>query len=211
MKRRLIDVSHEIEAGMVTYPGLPAPIVSDYLSREASSGRYAEGTTFQIGRIEMIANTGTYIDAPFHRFEGGIDLGGLTLERLADVEGLVINATGRDGRAIDEEYFQGLDLRGRAVLIRTGWDAHWRTPQYGDGAPFVTSRAAELLVDAAPALVGIDSVNIDDAQDGSRPAHTWLLGAGIPVVEHLCGLNELPARGFRSKSGSCVWASASRF
>jgi len=197
MKRRLIDVSHEIEAGMVTYPGLPAPIVSDYLSREASSGRYAEGTTFQIGRIEMIANTGTYIDAPFHRFEGGIDLGGLTLERLADVEGLVINATGRDGRAIDEEYFQGLDLRGRAVLIRTGWDAHWRTPQYGDGAPFVTSRAAELLVDAAPALVGIDSVNIDDAQDGSRPAHTWLLGAGIPVVEHLCGLNELPARGFR--------------
>jgi arylformamidase len=197
MKRRLIDVSHEIEAGMVTYPGLPAPIVSDYLSREASSGRYAEGTTFQIGRIEMIANTGTYIDAPFHRFEWGIDLGGLPLERLADVEGLVINAIGRDSRAIDEEYFQGLDLRGRAVLIHTGWDAHWRTPQYGEGAPFVTSRAAELLVEAAPALVGIDSVNIDDAQDGSRPAHTWLLGAGIPVVEHLCGLNELPARGFR--------------
>ena len=197
MKRRLIDVSHEVEAGMVTYPGLPAPIVSDYLSREASSGRYAEGTTFQIGRIEMIANTGTYIDSPFHRFEGGIDLGGLPLERLADVEGLVINATGRDSRAIDEEYFQGLDLRGRAVLVHTGWDAHWRTPQYGEGAPFVTSRAAELLVEAAPALVGIDSVNIDDAQDGSRPAHTWLLGAGIPVVEHLCGLNELPARGFR--------------
>lgn len=197
MKRRLIDVSHEIEAGMVTYPGLPAPIVSDYLSREASSGRYAEGTTFQIGRIEMIANTGTYIDAPFHRFEVGIDLGGLPLERLADVEGLVINATARDSRGIDEEYFQGLDLRGRAVLIYTGWDAHWRTPQYGEGAPFVTSRAAELLVEAAPALVGIDSVNIDDAQDGSRPAHTWLLGAGIPVVEHLCGLNELPARGFR--------------
>ena len=141
MSRRLIDVSHEVEAGMVTYPGLPAPIVSDYLSREASSGRYAEGTTFQIGRIEMIANTGTYIDAPFHRFEGGIDLGGLPLERLADVEGLVINATGRDSRAIDEEYFQGLDLRGRAVLIHTGWDAHWRTPQYGEGAPFVTSRA----------------------------------------------------------------------
>jgi arylformamidase len=197
MSRRLIDVSHNVEAGMVTYPGLPAPIVSDYLSREASSGRYAEGTTFQIGRIEMIANTGTYIDSPFHRFDGGIDLCGLPLERLADVEGLVINATGRDSRAIDEEYFQGLELRGRAVLIHTGWDAHWRTPQYGEGAPFVTSRAAELLVEAAPALVGIDSVNIDDAQDGSRPAHTWLLGAGIPVVEHLCGLNELPALGFR--------------
>lgn len=197
MSRKLIDVSHEIEAGMITYPGLPAPVVSDYLSREASGGRYAEGTTFQIGRIEMIANTGTYIDAPFHRFEDGIDLSGLPLERLADVEGLVIDATGRDGRAIDERYFQELDLQGRAVLIRTGWDAHWRTPQYGEGAPFVTRRAAELLVEAAPALVGIDSVNIDDAQDGSRPAHTFLLGAGIPVLEHLCSLNELPVRGFR--------------
>jgi kynurenine formamidase len=197
MPRRLIDVSHEVEAGMVTYPGLPAPVISDYLSREASRGRYAEGTTFQIGRIEMIANTGTYIDTPFHRFDGGIDLSGLPLGRLADVEGLVIDATGRDGHEINEEYFQGLDLRDRAVLIRTGWDAHWRTPQYGEGAPFVTSRAAELLVESAPALVGIDSVNIDDAQDGSRPAHTLLLGAGIPIVEHLCNLNELPARGFR--------------
>ncbi|MGH9767732.1 MAG: cyclase family protein [Blastocatellia bacterium] len=197
MPRRLIDVSHEIEAGMITYPGLPAPIISDYLSREASRGRYAESTTFQIGRIEMVANTGTYLDAPFHRFEGGIDLAGLPLERLADVEGMVIDATGRDGRAIDIGYFQGLDLRDRAVLIHTGWDARWRTPQYGEDAPFVTRRVAELLVEAAPALVGIDSVNIDDAQDGSRPAHTLLLGAGITVVEHLCNLNELPARGFR--------------
>ena len=197
MPRRLIDVSHEIEAGMITYPGLPAPIVSDYLSRDASRGRYAEGTTFQIGRIEMIANTGTYIDAPFHRFEEGIDLSGLPLERLADVEGLVIDATGRNGRAIDEGYFQGLDLRDKAVLIRSGWDAHWRTPQYIEGAPFVTRSAAESLVEVAPALVGIDSVNIDDAQDGLRPAHTLLLGAGIPIVEHLCNLNELPARGFR--------------
>jgi kynurenine formamidase len=197
MSRRLIDVSHEIEAGMITYPGLPAPVVSDYLGREASRGRYAEGTTFQIGRIEMIANTGTYIDAPFHRFEDGIDLSGLPLGRLADVEGLVIDATERDGRAIDEGHFRESDLRDRAVLIRTGWDAHWRTPQYGEGAPFVTSRAAELLAEAAPALVGIDSVNIDDAQDGSRPAHTLLLGAGIPIVEHLCNLSELPNRGFR--------------
>jgi arylformamidase len=197
MSRRLIDVSHEIEAGMITYPGLPGPVVSDYLGREASRGRYAEGTTFQIGRIELVGNTGTYIDAPFHRFEDGIDLSALPLERLADVEGLVIDATGRDGRAIDVGYFRESDLRGRAVLIRTGWAAHWRTPQYGEGAPFVTGRAAELLVKAAPALVGIDSVNIDDAQDGQRPAHTLLLGAGIPVVEHLCNLNELPARGFR--------------
>jgi arylformamidase len=197
MSRKLIDVSHEIESGMITYPGLPAPVVSDYLSREASRGRYSEGTTFHIGRVEMVANTGTYIDAPFHRFEGGVDLSGLPLERLADVEGLVIDATDRDGRAIDDSYFQDLDLHDVAVLIRTGWDAHWRTPQYGEGAPFLTRRAAELLVKAAPALVGIDSVNIDDAQDGSRPTHTLLLGAWIPVVEHLCNLNELPARGFR--------------
>jgi arylformamidase len=197
MPRKLIDVSHDVEAGMITYPGLPAPVVSDYLSREASRGKYAEGTTFQIGRVEMIANTGTYIDAPFHRFDGGIDLSGLPLERLADVEGLVIDATRREGAAINEGYFQGLDMRGRAVLIRAGWDAHWRTPQYGEGAPFVTRGAAELLVEAAPALVGIDSVNIDDVGDGSRPAHTLLLGAGIPIVEHLCNLNELPARGFR--------------
>jgi kynurenine formamidase len=197
MPRKLIDVSHDVEAGMITYPGLPAPVVSDYLSREASRGKYAEGTTFQIGRVEMIANTGTYIDAPFHRFDGGIDLSGLPLERLADVEGLVIDATRREGAAINEGYFQGLDMRGRAVLIRAGWDAHWRTPQYGEGAPFVTRGAAELLVEAAPALVGIDSVNIDDVGDGSRPAHTLLLGAGIPIVEHLCNLHELPARGFR--------------
>jgi kynurenine formamidase len=197
MSRRLIDVSHEIETGMITYPGLPAPVVSDYLSREASGVRYAEGTTFQIGRIEMIANTGTYIDSPFHRFEDGIDLSGLPLERLADVEGLVIDATGRDGRVIDEQYFRESNLRDRAVLIRTGWDAHWRTPQYGEAAPFVTRRAAELLVEAAPALVGIDSVNIDDEQDGERPVHTLLLGAEIPIVEHLCDLNKLPARGFR--------------
>jgi kynurenine formamidase len=197
MPRKLIDVSHDVEAGMITYPGLPAPVVSDYLSREASRGKYAEGTTFQIGRVEMIANTGTYIDAPFHRFDGGIDLSGLPLERLADVEGLVIDATRREGAAINEGYFQGLDMRGRAVLIRAGWDANWRTLQYGEGAPFVTRGAAELLVEAAPALVGIDSVNIDDVGDGSRPAHTLLLGAGIPIVEHLCNLNELPARGFR--------------
>lgn len=195
--RRLIDVSHEIEAGMVTYPGLPAPVVSDHLSREASRGHYAPGTTFQIGRIEMVANTGTYIDAPFHRFEKGIDLAGLPLERIADVEGIVIDATRRDGCAIDADVFQAPDLRDRAVLIRTGWDRHWRTEQYGKDAPFVTRRAAEFLVGAALALVGIDSVNIDDMLDGTRPAHTLLLGAGIPVVEHLCNLDKLPARGFR--------------
>ncbi len=195
--RRLIDVSHEIEAGMVTYPGLPAPVVSDYLSREASRAHYTAGTTFQIGRVEMVANTGTYIDAPFHRFADGIDLAGLSLERLADVEGVLVDATERGGRAIDVDRFAGLDLRDRAVLVHTGWDAHWRTPQYGEDAPFVTGHAAELLVEAAPALVGIDSVNLDDMQDGARPAHTLLLGAGIPIVEHLCNLDELPSSGFR--------------
>jgi len=197
MSKKLIDVSHEVESGMITYPGLPAPTVTDYLSREASGAYYAEETTFQIGRIEMVANTGTYIDAPFHRFADGGDLADLPLDRLADVEGLVIDARSRAGRAIDRDRFEGLELRGKAVLIRTGWDAHWRTPQYGEDAPFVTRAAAEFLREAAPALVGIDSVNIDDRDDGTRPAHTELLGARIPVVEHLCNLEKLPGTGFR--------------
>lgn len=197
MTRKLIDLSHEIEAGMITYPGLPAPIISDHLSREASAARYAEGTTFQIGRIEMVANTGTYVDAPFHRFEGGTDLAGLPLERLADLPGVVIDATRRQGRGIDLDQIEPGGLRGRAVLVRTGWDAHWRTSQYGENAPFLTRRAAEVLVAAAPALVGIDSVNIDDMLDGTRPAHTLLLQAGIPIAEHLCNLDQLPLSGFR--------------
>jgi kynurenine formamidase len=196
MARKLIDVSHEIESGMITYPGLPAPAVSDYLSREASRGKYAEGTTFQIGRIEMVANTGTYIDAPFHRFAEGADLAGLALERIAHVEGLVIDAT-RSGREVDRDYFEGLELRDRAVLVHTGWDVHWLTAGYAKDAPFITGSAAELLVKASPALVGIDSVNIDDMQNGARPVHTLLLGAGIPVVEHLCHLGRLPVRGFK--------------
>jgi arylformamidase len=197
MPRKLIDVSHEIEAGMTTYPGLPAPAISDYLSRDAVPGRYAEGTTFQIGRIEMIANTGTYVDAPFHRFAEGGDLASLPLERLADLEGLVIDATRRTNRAIDVEWFENLPLKNRAVLVRTGWDAYWRTEQYGHDAPFLTRAAAEFLVAAEAALVGIDSVNIDDMNDGQRPAHTVLLGAGIPIAEHLRNLDKLPLLGFR--------------
>lgn len=193
--RRLIDVSHVVEDGLVTYPGLPGPVVSDYLSRHASESRYSEGTTFQIGRIEMVANTGTYIDAPFHRFEGGMDIAGLPLERIADLDGLVVDARGH--RAIGIDHLAGLDLESRAVLIRTGWDRHWRTPKYAENAPFVTRELAELLVRANPALVGIDSINIDAMEDGARPAHTLLLGAGIPVVEHLRGLDGLPASGFR--------------
>lgn len=196
MAHRLFDVSHEVESGLITYPGLPAPVVSDYLSREASTAHYADGTTFQIGRIEMVANTGTYIDAPFHRFAEGGDLSTLPLERLAHIEGILIDAT-QAGRQLDVALFEPFEVRDKAVLIRTDWDRHWRTVQYAEGAPFVTRAAAEWLALQNPALVGIDSVNIDDKGDGTRPAHTLLLGAGIPVVEHLCKLAQLSATGFR--------------
>jgi kynurenine formamidase len=193
---QLVDLSHTVRDGLVTYPGLPAPVIRDHLSRAESRTRYAPGTEFQIGRIEMVANTGTYMDAPFHRFAGGADIAGLPLSRLASLPGLLVDATGLAGRSIDAGSFTGLSLSGRAVLIRTGWDAHWRTPRYGQGHPFLTRGAAEALVAGGPALVGIDTLNIDDTSDGTRPAHTLLLEAGIPIVEHLCDLGSLPARGF---------------
>lgn len=194
---KLIELSHSIEAGMTTYPGLPGPVLSDFLSREASRTNYAPGTTFQIGRVEIVANTGTYLDAPFHRFAEGADVAGLPLERLADLDGIVVDAIARRSRALGPDLFEGQPLRDRAVLIRTGWDIHWRTPRYGEGHPYLTCSAAERLSAAAPALVGIDSLNIDDTGDSTRPAHTRLLEAGIPIVEHLCGLEALPASGFR--------------
>lgn len=194
-RRRLVDLSHPIEPGMTTYPGLPGPAISDFLSREDSRSRYVAGTTLHIARIEMVANTGTYVDAPFHRFAEGSDVGSLPLARVADLEGILVEAG--SGRAIGPERFKGLAIAGKAVLIRTGWDIHWRTARYGDGHPFVTHAAAEALVEAGPALVGIDSVNIDDTTDGSRPAHTLLLAAGIAIVEHLCNLAALPPSGFR--------------
>lgn len=193
---RLIDLSHPIEHGMVTYPGLPGPVVSDFLGREASRGHYAGGTTFHIARVRMVGNTGTYVDAPFHRYADGPDVAALPLERLADLEGVVVEARGA-GRGIEADRFVSLDLAGKAVLVRTGWDAHWRTPRYGEGHPFLTRGAAEHLADARPALVGIDSLNVDDTADGVRPAHTLLLAAGIPVVEHLRNLSALPESGFR--------------
>ena len=194
---QLIDLSHEIEHGMVTYRGLPSPTISDWLTRDASSTRYAPGTTFQIGKIELLANTGTYIDAPFHRYEGGQDVADYPLQAVANLEGVVVRATERTSRALDAGVFRGRDLRGKAVLVHTGWDVHWRTERYGTGHPFITRAAAEHLVAAGAALVGIDSLNIDDATDGARPAHSILLAAGIPVVEHLCGLHQLPDAGFR--------------
>ena len=197
MKRGLIDLSHEIEDGMVTYPGLAAPVISDWLTRENSRARYTPGTTFQIGKIEMIANTGTYIDAPFHRHEGGADIAAYPLEAVADLEGVVVRATSRSTRGLGAGAFRGEDVRGRAVLVHTGWDAHWRTPAYGSGHPFLTRDAAEYLVSAGAALVGIDSLNVDDDTDGTRPAHTAILTAGIPLVEHLTNLGALPDTGFR--------------
>jgi kynurenine formamidase len=193
----LIDVSHAVEHGMITYKGLPAPVICDYLSREGSRARYAPGTEFHIGRIDMVANTGTYLDAPFHRFAGGKDLADLPLESLADLDLIVVRARGRAGRAIDATPFRGLELRGRAVLVDTGWSAHWRTDRYFEGHPFLTADAARVLTDGGAALVGIDSFNIDDTDDGTRPVHTTLLGADIPIAEHLTGLERLPDRGAR--------------
>jgi kynurenine formamidase len=195
---RLVDLSHEIEHGMVTYRGLPSPTISDWLSREASSARYAPGTTFQIGKIDMLANTGTYIDAPFHRYETGKDVGGYPLDAVANLPGVVIRATGRHARGLDRSLFASHDVRGKAVLIHTGWDTHWRTDTYAGGQhPFVTRDGAEHLVKAGAALVGIDSLNIDDDKDGARPAHTILLGAGVAIVEHMTNLAALPDAGIR--------------
>jgi len=194
---RLVDLSHEIEHGMVTYPGLATPVISDWLSRDASRAKYAPGTTFQIGKIEMIANTGTYLDAPFHRHARGGDIAVFPLDAVADLEGLVVRATARPGRGLDAAVFRDRDVGGKAVLVHTGWDAHWRTPAYGSGHPFLTRDAARHLVEAGAALVGIDSLNIDDDKDGTRPAHTLLLGAGIPIVEHMTNLGSLPDAGFR--------------
>jgi kynurenine formamidase len=195
--RRLIDLSHEISDGLVTYPGLPAPQIDEYLTREASQARYAPGTEFSIGRITMIANTGTYLDTPFHRFADGFDLTGLKLEQLVDLEGLLVRVVGEAGRRIGTARLDGLDVKGKAVLIHTGWDRHWATPAYGVDHPFLTAEAATWLAERGAALVGIDSLNIDDGADGERPAHTTLLRAGIPIVEHLTGLEALPTSGFR--------------
>lgn len=181
---------------MITYKGLPAPIICDYLSRAESRGRYAEGTEFQIGKIELVANTGTYVDSPFHRYASGKDLSDLALESLANLDCVVLRAVARTQRAIDHLPAE-LDLRGKAVLFHTGWDAHWRTDQYFEGHPYLTGALARRLKNGGVALVGIDSLNIDCTDDGERPVHSTLLGAEIPIVEHLRGLEALPDRGAR--------------
>jgi arylformamidase len=192
----LIDLSHTVEHGMITYKGLPAPIICDYLSREASRAKYAPGTEFHIGKIEMVANTGTYIDSPFHRYADGLDLSQLPLERLANLETVVVRVPAGQ-RSIGKEFFRHLEVGGKAVIVATGWDQHWRTDQYFEGHPYLNAAAAEWLSEAGATLVGIDSLNIDDTADLSRPVHSVLLATGIPIVEHLRGLSALPDAGSR--------------
>lgn len=195
--RRLIDLSHTVEDGLVTYRGLPAPIVCDFLSREDSKSHYGDGTSFHIGRIDMVANTGTYVDSPFHRYAGGKDLSELDLSSLASLPGLCVHLpVDRVSRGIGPAAFNGLDVRGKAVLVHTGWARHWNTESYFEGHPFLTRKAAQWLRENGAALVGIDSLNIDDTEDRQRPVHTTLLGADIPIAEHLCGLEQLPDSGF---------------
>jgi kynurenine formamidase len=195
--RNLVDLSHTIEHGMITYKGLPAPIICDYLSREASHARYAPGTEFHIGKIEMVANTGTYLDSPFHRYANGADLSELELESLANLDCVVVRMKERSSRAIDELPVDLAELKGKALLVHTGWDAHWRTDQYFEGHPHLTGQLTRQLVAAGVTLVGIDSFNIDSTDDGTRPVHSALLGAGIPIVEHLCNVASVPERGSR--------------
>ena len=194
----LIDVSHTIDDGMITYKGLPAPIISEHLSREESRKHYSAGTEFHIGKIEMVANTGTYMDSPFHRYPTGRDLSMLDLYSLANVDGVVIRHVEKEKREIDSSLLRGVDVKGKAVLFQTDWDLNWRTEKYWSGKhPFIGEAVAQFLADAGAMLVGIDSYNIDSTADGNRPAHSVLLGHDIPIVEHLCGLRALPDNGFK--------------
>ena len=194
---RMVDVSHTVEHGMVTYKGLPAPVICDFLTREASRASYAPGTEFYIGKIEMVANTGTYVDSPFHRYAQGKDVAALPLESLANLDCVVARVPAGHAGAIDRLGLTETDVRGRAVLVHTGWDRHWGSARYFDGHPHLTGELAEWLARAGAVLVGIDSLNIDGIATRERPVHSVLLGHEIPVVEHLRGLDALPDRGSR--------------
>jgi arylformamidase len=193
---KLIDLSHTIENGLITYKGLPAPVICDFLSREDSKKFYPEGTSFQIGKIEMVSNTGTYIDCPFHRFANGADLNDTPLEHFAELPGIIFRIPFRERLAIDVDVFADQAIEGRAVLIHTGWDGYWNTDRYYSSHPFLTEKAALFLKEKKVRLVGIDSHNIDDTSGNSRPVHTILLGAGILIVEHLCNLLSIPDQDF---------------
>jgi kynurenine formamidase len=194
---RLVELSHAIAAGMTTYPGLPGPEITPYMTREASRDRYAAGTEFAIDHIAMLGNTGTYLDSPYHRYAGGADLADLPLSALADLPAVVVRLADSGHRGVDVAALAAFAVAGRAVLLQTGWDRHWGSDRYGQDAPYLTGAGARWLADHRARLVGIDSVNIDDAADGERPAHSLLLAAGIPVVEHLTGLDQVPATGAR--------------
>ncbi|HKX30702.1 MAG TPA: cyclase family protein [Blastocatellia bacterium] len=194
--RRFVDLSHAIFDGLITYRGLPAPVICDYLSREQSREIYAPGTEFQIGKIELVSNTGTYLDCPFHRYQDGKDLAQTELECFTDLEGIVIRADHSRNRAVGAEFFKAREIRGRAVLVHTGWDRYWNTDRYFENPPSLTAEAADYLQRGGARLVGIDSMNIDDLEDRSRPVHSILLKSEILIVEHLCNLDQLPDEGF---------------
>ena len=194
---RLVELSHVIRAGMITYPGLPAPQITPYLTREASRAQYAPGTEFAIDQLTLVGNTGTYLDAPSHRYAGSADLSGIPLSRTADLPAVVARVTGAQQPGIDVGSLAALDVGGKAVLLHTGDDARFGSPAYAEGRHFLTRDGAAWLAEHDAALVGIDALNIDDTADGERPAHSLLLAAGIPVVEHLTGLDQLPPAGAR--------------
>jgi kynurenine formamidase len=196
-KAELVDLSHVIEEGMTTYKGLPGPVMCDFWTREGTAASYDDGSTFQIGRIDMVANTGTYVDSPFHRYADGKDLSELPLGSIADMPGIVLRRPYEQGLATDASDFSGLDVRGKAVLVHTGWDRHWRTEGYFGEHPYLTGAAADWLAENGALMVGIDSCNIDNMHVRARPVHTRLLGADIPVCEHMTGLGRLPDSGFR--------------
>ena len=195
-EKRIVDLSHVIEVGMTTYPGLPGPEICDFWTREGSAANYDDGSSFQIGRIDMVANTGTYLDSPFHRYEDGIDLADLPLSSLADLPGIVVRRPWENELATGASHFDGLDVRGKAVLVHTGWDRLWRTERYGVDHPFLTGEAADWLVEKGAVLVGIDSNNIDDTRARARPVHSKLLAANIPICEHMTALGSLPDEHF---------------
>ena len=194
---RIIDVSHVIEDGMITYHGLPGPRICDFMSREASRSKYAAGTEFVIGEITMVGNTGTYVDAPFHRYADGADFTELPLSSLVNLDTVIVRNDPGSTRAIDSIALTEGQVRGRAILFQTDWDRHWRSEDYHVGHPHLTGGLAKQLVEMGATLVGIDSFNIDCTDDGERPVHSALLREGIPIVEHLCGLKEAPATGGR--------------
>jgi arylformamidase len=195
---RIIDICHTIHDGMITYKGLPPPVITDHLSRDDSRRHYDAGTEFYIGKIEMVANTGTYIDSPFHRYREREDVSQLDLNSVANLDGLVVRCLNNTSRGVSPDLLKGLDVNGKAVLFHTGWDQYWRKEKYWNGShPFLIAETATFLADSGARLVGIDSYNIDDITDGRRPVHSILLDKGIPIVEHLWGLNEIPDSGFR--------------